>query len=168
MDVGSLSSEDSEEVAKEALVVLLVGLRGHRKIPVAYYLVSGITASLQAGIIRATITQCQAFNLHILSLTCDGTEHNIKTMKLLGADFQKEQLQPFFENPADAGTAVYVFIDPPHMIKLVRNLLHKCKAVRWPGHGTIRWDKLERLNKLQLLLTNKVTRRYVICLSYNS
>ena len=42
VDLGCFGQE-SEEVAKEALVVMLVGLRGHWKIPVAYYLVKGVS-----------------------------------------------------------------------------------------------------------------------------
>ena len=142
---------------------MLIGLRSQWKIPIAYYLLNGITASLQAGIVRDTIIQCQTFNLRVLSVTCNGTEHKIKSTKLLGASFSKDQLQPYFEHPAHPGTSVYLFLDPPHMIKLIRNLLHKFKAVKRPGRGVIRWEMLKRLHNLQethqLQLANKVTKR---------
>ncbi len=73
----NLTDDDSVEVAKEALVTMVVGLRGHWKVPVPYYLVSGITASLQAGILRNIITHYNSFNLRTMSVTCDGTGHNI-------------------------------------------------------------------------------------------
>ena len=141
VDLGCFSPSETEELAKEALVVMLVGLRGHWKIPVAYYLVKGISASLQAGIIRETIVQCYAFGLRVTSVTCDGTSHNIKTMELLGASLRAgEELRAFFKHPSNDDLSVGVFLDPPHMIKLFRNMLHKFKAVKWPGRGLIKWE----------------------------
>ena len=84
VDLGCFGQE-SEEVAKEALVIMLVGLRGHWKIPVAYYLVKGVSATLQAGIIREIIVRCYNLGLIATSTMYDGTTHNIKTMAILGA-----------------------------------------------------------------------------------
>jgi hypothetical protein len=165
VDLGCFSAEDTEELAKEALVVMLVGLRGHWKLPVAYYFVCGVTASLQAGIIREIIVQCHSFGLRIVSVTCDGTNHNLKTVNILGATLlsahNEPTMQPFFPHPSDAKLSVGVFLDPCHMFKLIRNLLHKYQILKWPGHGMIKWEYIKQLNKLQeshkLLLANKVS-----------
>ena len=166
VDSRCFGTEDTEEQAKEALVVMLVGLRGHWKLPVAYYFVRGVTASLQAGIIREIIVQCHGFGLRIISVTCDGTNHNLQTVKNLGAtllstEHTESTMQPFFLHPCDASLRIGVYLDPCHMFKLIRNLLHKYHFLKWPGHGMIKWEYIKKLNNLQeshqLLLANKVS-----------
>ena len=162
VDLGCFSQSETEELAKEALVVMLVGLRGQWKIPVAYYLVKGIYAALQAGIICGTIMMCYEFGLCVMSVTCNGTGHNLKTMNLLGASLQAgAELHAFFDHLCNSDLSIGVFLDPPHMIKLFRNMLHKFKVIKWPGHGLIKWEFFEKLNVLQekhqLLLASKLT-----------
>lgn len=160
VDLDCFGETDSDEIAKEALVVLLVGLRGHWKIPVAYYFVKGVSATLQAGIIREVIVQCHSFGLLVTSVTCDGTGHNLKTMNILGAQITSSNLKPFFDHPCDSSLRIGVFLDPCHMFKLIRNLLHKYQVLKWSDCGMIRWDFIKKLNDLQeshgLVLANKV------------
>ncbi len=120
-----------------------------------------MSATLQAGI-QEVIVRCYNLGLIVTSTTCDGTAHNIKTMAILGAQLTNGNLQPFFNHPCDSSLRVGVFLDPCHMFKLFRDLLHKYQILKWPGHGMIKWNYIKQLNDLQeshgLVLANKVSK----------
>jgi hypothetical protein len=69
------------------------------------------------------------------------------------------------EHPhSECNSKVYLYPDPVHMIKNVRNLLADFKVLIWPGVGKIVWELVEQLQELQdkhgLRLGNKVFLHY--------
>lgn len=57
VDMGGITSQDSEALAKEALVFQIVSLSSSFKSPVAYFLTNGISAGLLANLIKACISK---------------------------------------------------------------------------------------------------------------
>ena len=168
----SLHLEGTDEKGKAAdsvLVVMVVGYDGEWKLPIAYFLTRGLKAGVQAGIMRECLKETFQVRVKVLNVTLDGTHHNPAACEKLGAKFfvdEIDELITTFEHPHEnAGYDVHMYLDPCHMIKLVRNTLAGYKEFFWPDHGTIRWVYIERLHDLQsahdLRAGNKLTKQHV-------
>ncbi|XP_067209972.1 uncharacterized protein [Linepithema humile] len=72
--------------------------------------------------------------------------------------------QSWFKHPA-SDTNVHVFLDPSHMIKLVRNTLGRTKQLVDDDGNRIKWEHFEELHKLQeneeLHLGNKLRSKHL-------
>ncbi|XP_046862795.1 THAP domain-containing protein 2-like [Xenia sp. Carnegie-2017] len=78
---------DPDKVATEALVFMLVGLRGHWKCPIGYVLCSGINSSNLSALVSKLFRLASSHGLNMYSVTCDGTATNFYCMKALGCEF---------------------------------------------------------------------------------
>ena len=106
-DYGNLDLEMKHEgeKAKEALVVLLVGLKAKFKLPLAYLTVRRSPSNVIAEIIKEALNQCHKVGIKILSVVADGTAHNVSDMNILGARMNLKNklswISPFFTHPSD-------------------------------------------------------------------
>lgn len=165
VDKGLIHETDETNKATSALVLMAVGLKGYWKIPLAYVLVNGVTGSYLASILKECIIRLHSINVDVASVTCDGTIHNITALEILGATISINKSKPFFKHPSNESRTVSVILDPPHMIKLVRNAWASLKIIEWKGKGQADWNYVERLVELQnahgLMLANKLTSRHI-------
>lgn len=60
--------------------------------------------------------------LIILTVTFDGLNTNTAGVEILGASFSHDNIVPIIINPENE-RKVYCILDPPHMLKLMRNCL---------------------------------------------
>ena len=85
--------------------------------------------------------------------TMDGTAHNTSTFKLLGCNLLPKKISAMrveFPHPSpQADYKVCGMLDPPHMIKLVRNMLAEYWELHWPNKGTVKWAYIVRLHETQ-------------------
>ena len=127
---------------KPLLVCMLTGIRGNWKIPIAYFLVKGTKAGIQSGIIRECLLASFDVGINVLNVTMDGTSHNITALEKLGAKIfvpRRFQIVSSFPHPSDkAHNEVSVYMDPPHMLKLIRNTLADYQKIFWPGRGWVK------------------------------
>ena len=102
--------------------------------------------------------------------TMDGTAHNTSTFKLLGCNLLPKKISAMrveFPHPSpQADYKVCGMLDPPHMIKLVRNMLAEYWELHWPNKGTVKWAYIVRLHETQkshqgVRLANKITNRHI-------
>lgn len=110
--------------AKETLVFLTTAINGSWKIPVGYFLVDGMTGSQRVSLVKQCLELFHETGVHITSLTFDGCPANISMAKDLGCSFEGENLKTHFEHPLNK-KPIFIFPDPCHMLKLVRNALNK-------------------------------------------
>ena len=131
------------KASDEAFVCMLVGYTGLWKLPIAYFLIKGMKSGIQAGIIRECLTQSFDIGVHIMNVTCDGAIHNIAALNILGSKiFANDPINTVtsFPHPSeDANYKVGVWLDPPHMMKNLRNALGDLKVLIWPGRGNVRY-----------------------------
>lgn len=81
-----------------------------------------LSANIQAQLILTPIRLLSDVNITVRSLTCDGTVANIKTYQFLGCDFSKvDDFITSFKHPTKNNN-VHCILDPPHMLKLARNV----------------------------------------------
>lgn len=166
VDLGSNDRTlDPEEVnmplAKNALVFMISGVNADFKIPIAYFLVKGLTADEKAAITSQILIRLSEIGIVIVSMTFDGHPVNIAMVKILGGTFDGK---PYILDPADKTRKIYIIMDPPHMLKLSRNCIASRNLIDGDG-GVISWKYFESLYEAQKDLPsnlgNKLTRAHM-------
>lgn len=114
LDFGTGLEYDILELAKECLVFMVVSMNENWKIPVGYFQASSLTGAQKAELTKHALNLLKGTGISIASLTFDGCSSNLTIARLLGCDLLANNLNSIFDNIA-------VFMDPAHMVKLVRN-----------------------------------------------
>ena len=155
---------DEDKEATEALVFMLVGLRGHWKVPIGYVLINGITGENLYIVLRKFLQLTFQNNIKIHSVTADGTSVNMTCMKKFGCkigdNFELLSGEFVFE-----GHTLYFTPDPSHMLKLARNALADIKILLDIEGNIIDWDHIKILQSIQqeegLKFANKLSKGHV-------
>ena len=126
-DVDAERNDKTPPLAKKSLVFMLVALNSNWKVPFAYFMVDSIDSQQQGILITRAFELLEEHSIIARSLTFDGERTNFSTVKLLGAnvDVMSPNFKPYFKHPIKTDENVYIFPDPSHMIKNVRNSLGK-------------------------------------------
>lgn len=94
----------------------------------------------------------------------DGTHTNVKAFEKLGASINPDSPLTSFKHPCDPNELIFVVMDPPHMLKLIRNV-HKDVGQLISLSGTIDFKYyvmlVEIQYKLNLKLGTKINKRHV-------
>ena len=163
VSLGAEFSPSEDELATEALVFMAVGLTASWKCPFAYFLIKGISASIQSELVSHALQLLEDTGIQVLALTLDGHKTNMAMLRKLGCNFSVDNLSSAFQGPS--GNEINVFLDPSHCLKLVRNIFAKLKTIEVPGIGTASWNHIVRLHELQekeqLRAGNKLTNRHI-------
>ncbi|PAA56261.1 hypothetical protein BOX15_Mlig025972g2 [Macrostomum lignano] len=110
VDKGDGKSTDQE--ATSALVVMAVGLKSYWKLPLGYFLVSGVDGEFLSSVVEESIQRLYQVGVIASSFTCDGTQHNIRAIELLGARISSpNEIVASFLHPCDPGIQVSAFLD---------------------------------------------------------
>lgn len=166
VDCGSNIQCDTTAIAREALVYCVVCINEGWKLPIAFFLINGISMEQKRNLTEQCLTALQETGMLIVSLTCDGLSSNLSMLQSLGCNFNSNSnnFQSWFKHPA-SDTNVHVFLDPSHMIKLVRNTLGQIKELVNGDGNKIQWKYFEELHKLQenegLHLGNKLRTKHL-------
>ena len=107
----------SKELGNHGLVFMASGLLSHWKQPLGYFISRNTTPSTM---LKELLFQClalaRAAGLIVKGIVCDMGATNQKFLKDLGVDDKS----PFIDFNGDK---VFVFFDPPHLLKCIRNNL---------------------------------------------
>jgi hypothetical protein len=124
------TSDDSSKIATDVLVVFARGISTAFERAVAWFPVRCLTAGELMDVVWLIKHKIELFSfcdkmprLKIVTITCDGLAANHLFFKLHGRC--REELQYKAEDPFDPGNFVYFIIDPPHLLKTVRNNCEK-------------------------------------------
>ena len=130
VDYGANVECDTTKIAKEVLVFCVVCINQAWKLPIAYYLINGINTDQKRNLTEQCLTALHEAGMLVISLTCDGLSANLKMLQSLGCNFdvQSSDFQTWFKHPTN-DIKINVFLDPPHMLKLVRNTLGSTKEL---------------------------------------
>ena len=164
VDLGSRLEDDNETLATEALVFMVSGLHGFWKIPFAYFLIRGISATIQTSLIQKSLELLDDIGIHVVALTLDGYQTNMATIRKLGCSTNPDNLETSFAHPSTS-EPVFVFIDACHGLKLIRNQFCNIGQIKIPGVGVAKWKHLSDLNNFQkdqgLSAANKLSDRHI-------
>lgn len=102
-----------------------------------------------------------AAGVKLLTITCDGHPTNISVNEMLGGSYDINDLRPYFTNPENE-SLIYTFLDPPHMLKLIRNYLGSRKIFYDRFGRAIGWEyfvKLVNLHDTDSMISHKMTKK---------
>lgn len=165
VDVGSqMDDGDTLQLAKEAVVLMVVSVDNSWKLPIGYVVVKGMDSVTTAGIISNALILLNDIKVKVLSLTLDGTSEHFAAMKVLGATFDLPNPKPYFQHPSTKEN-IFVIFDACHMLKLFRNCLGQLKVLKDSEGNLIEWRFIENLVNLQeqegLRAGNKLRRAHI-------
>lgn len=154
------STDDIPPIATNALVAMLNGINTKITIPIAYYFITNLIAEEKAIMIASIVQTLTEIGIVVKSITSDGLKTNFAAYQILGASFDAENMLPYFENSAN-GNKIYVFHDPPHLIKLVRNCLGDMKNLS--DRFDRQWKFIEQLYRSTQndLCSHRLTKRHI-------
>lgn len=150
--------------AKEVLVFLVTAINGAWKIPVGYFLIDGVTGEQRSNLVRQCLELLEDTGIQVTSMTFDGCPANITMAKKLGCSFEVENLKSYFEHPVTR-QPVHIFLDPCHMLKLLRNAFESYGCFMDASNRCIKWSHLKNLYDIQdkekLHLANKLRKSHI-------
>ena len=150
-DYGQLIAESPEAPATEALVFLLVPLRGSHQYPVGYFYVDKVNSNVQTQLVT--------------NITFDGASSNITMANKLGVDVMSLPANTSFTHPCLPEVDVHISLDACHMLKLARNALAEFQAFKTEDGQLIEWRYVSQLCSFQhhegLSLANKLTLSHI-------
>lgn len=114
---------DDPLLAKSVLMFIAVSLNGYWKLPLASFLIDSLNGQERANLLNKTIELLIDTGAHVNSITFDGAKVNTKMCTELGANFDLLDNRPYLEIPNNE--KLYIFYDPAHMLKLIRNAWEK-------------------------------------------
>ena len=147
---GDISAFDPDAMATEALVYMLVGLRGHWKIPVGYVLCNSINATNLSCLTSKALHLASSHGLRVHSVTCDGAPANLDSMRSFGCVFGKNlnDIKGSFSYEA-YDHPLFFIPDACHMLKLARNALADVKIFVDDAKQNVKWSHIQLLHTVQ-------------------
>ncbi|KAL4136355.1 hypothetical protein QTP88_007903 [Uroleucon formosanum] len=145
---GKTEEMDNLPYAKDAFVIMVVGMNTSWKVPIAYYFINGISAEEKANIILNCLQELDTTGIIIKTLTFDGAANNLSMASELGANLQYSELKPYFLHP-NTNDKIHIILDPCHVVKLLRNCLGDWKILYTTNGETIKWSYFKNLVNLQ-------------------
>lgn len=83
-----------------------------------------------AKLVTKSILLLENIGGKVVGLTNDGAKTNCTMWKLLEISTNEEDFKNYFENPFDSSRKIFVFSDPPHLMKTIHNRLFEKKQLR--------------------------------------
>lgn len=118
IDLGENIACDYAILGNKVLVFMIVCINGGWKIPIAYYLIKGLSADEISNLVTECFKAVHETDMKIVSLTYDKTSTNFSVFKNLGCNFSDvTSLQILFPYSA-TNEKVVAFFDS-YMLKLV-------------------------------------------------
>ena len=163
VDLGTGEVQNDAAEATEALVVMAVGLQAHWKIPIAYFLINGMTAEVLSQCVLSIVSSLhEEANILAKTLTMDGHATNQKLVAILGGKLKATGCHPVFKHP-EVDEDIFIFFDACHLLKNVRGVLHSTDLST--SAGSARWQDICSLQELQeasgLRAANKLTKSHI-------
>lgn len=135
-------------IANNALVFMLNGINFNLTLPIAHHFINTLKAEEKATLLKDVITEITKHGVRVLSVTFDGFSTNFTSCELLGANFDPNNMTPYFVLPGYQ-RKIYIIIDPSHVLKLVRNTLGNNKILSDGSSDKIEWLYFEVLQQLR-------------------
>jgi len=141
--------------------MLVVALNDTWKLPIAFFLINGLSAETKTNLINDALMRLHEVGVKITSLMLDGPAEHFAAVKRLGASMEmKENAKPRFPHPVKDQPDIHVIIDLCHNLKNIRNALADLSVILDGDNNRIEWRYIKALALLQqdegLRLGNKL------------
>lgn len=165
VNFGVKNDSDGLPMASDIIVFLLVAINSNWKVPVAYFLINGLTASEKANLVNHCLKIIHETGVTVKSLTFDGAASNMSMARELGANLQFSNLQSYFNHPITK-EKIFIMLDAAHMLKLCRNALGDHKLLYDENDLPIKWQYFKELVSVQenigLHLGTNIRKRHIL------
>ena len=152
VDLGNGVVDDCLPEAKDPLVLMAV-------------CVNGLDGRERANVVKICLEKLADTGALVVSLTCDGPSCHFTMLSELGANLDPTNMIPYFPNPCNANTRIFILLDVCHMLKLVQNTLTDTGILLDGDCRKILWQYIVSLQKLQdtegLRLGNKLKTAHI-------
>lgn len=150
-------------VANNVIVFMVNGVNLPFNLPVAFHFINCLQSHEKAAFLTIVLKAVAQTGVKILAVIFDGLFQNFTVCKLLGASFDiQTNFHPYILNPHN-GEEIMIILDPPHMIKLIRNCIGTKKTL-YHGEKKIEWKYFELLEELRSksdIVTHKITKKHI-------
>lgn len=152
-------------VANNAIVFMVNGINIKFNLPIQFEFINSLQSHEKAAMILMALKVLNEIGIKVMAITFDGLANNISTCNLLGACFNVDgDFRPHIINPYTK-EKVYIILDPPHMIKLIRNCIGTKKSLYHADGLQIEWKFFEALVELETkcdIVTHKLTKDHIL------
>ena len=163
VDYGCIKGEEIDNIAKNALVIMVSGLKKPWYVPLAYFLTDKLNANVLCQLITEAIKILTEIGANVHAVVFDGAPKNIAMAEKLGCKVNK--LEYSFPHPSKTNKQIYVIFYVCHMVKLARNAFSDMKVLYTSTGERISWEYVLALYRAQqkdiLHLGNKLKSKYV-------
>uniref|UniRef100_A0A0K2UGI9 DNA transposase THAP9like [Danio rerio] n=1 Tax=Lepeophtheirus salmonis TaxID=72036 RepID=A0A0K2UGI9_LEPSM len=149
VDIETGDSDDSMPPATYALVLVVVAINENWKIPIANFMINGLSGEEKANIVQTALIKVHEVGVIIPSITWDGPSFNFGMFKALGAALHSGIIKPTFPHPSNSDIKVIVLLDVSYMLKHVRNSFASIGELRNHKGEVIRWSFIEEWYSIQ-------------------
>lgn len=152
-------------IAHNAIVFMVNGVNSSFNLPVAFHFINCLHAHEKAALLTIVLKAVSETSLKVLAVIFDGLGQNFTVCRLLGASFEfQKNFHPYILNPYN-GEEVLIILDPPHMVKLIRNCIGNKKTLYHTDGTKIEWKFYEALEELRAksdIVTHKITKQHIL------
>lgn len=153
--------DDEIPVANYSIFFLINLIESGQSLILGYFLIKTLNSIEKSRLIQTAIEKIDTTGACLMSIAFDGLVTNFSTFELLGASFDIQNLQPFIINPTN-NQKICIVLDPPHMLKLVRNCLGAKGHLRDGNNNDVAWEYFVNLvNTKTDLASHKMTREHI-------
>lgn len=162
---GFVDRGSSDKIAKQALVYMLNGVNCCFEFPVCYWMIDSMDSKQRKQNVLQVLQSVTSAGVIVKFLVFDGCPSNVSMSKMLvGENFDpfSPRFQTFFKNP-DNNENVYIYLDPCHMIKLLRNTFSN-RTISDQNGNKIEWRYIEHLYEFSAKNTfnvHKLTKKHM-------
>ena len=164
VNMGGQMQADNLPLATNVFVFMLVGVNCSWKIPVGYFFIKSLSTEQRCNLINQCLILLHDTGIKVVSLTCDGLSTNLSVARELGCDFNLATMKPTFKHPI-TNEDIAFFLDPCHMLKLVRNTIGQFQYLYNKKNEVISWSYITKLHEYQisegLKLGNKLSNHHI-------
>ncbi|KAB0790173.1 hypothetical protein PPYR_15710, partial [Photinus pyralis] len=162
VDFGSQLEGDNMEMAKEALVFMIVCINEPWKLPIGYFFLSAINSNQKATLTKQALTLLNDTGIKIMNMTFDGAATNFGMCSVLKCPFKEDNIRSVFIHD---DRKYFLMPDPVHMIKLIRNCFTEKMGFIDLNGNQINFEYVIKLNEMQekegLHLGNKLRKQHI-------
>lgn len=152
--------KDDHLVANYVLFFLVTSLELKHSLILGYFLIKSLSKIEKASLINEAISEINKTGAHLVSIAFDGLMTNLSSFEHLGASFKQDNFKPYFID--EHKKRISLVLDPPHMLKLIRNCLGDKEHIVDSNDRDISWEFFIKLvNRKNELATHKMTRKHV-------
>lgn len=136
--------KSDDTLAKQVIVFMLVGVNERLQSAMAYHFIASLDGAQRSEMLKEVITAVATCGITVLNVTFDGLRANQAMCERLGANMtlSSATFQPYI---CLSDQKTYILKDPPHMIKLVRNVFGTKRIIYDRQGGKIEWAYIEKL-----------------------